>query len=274
MRIVYFVAPLASLLAAVPLAAQTAPPPAERKEAELERLLHKAVTAELPKLYEDDSAWGQTIPIPERLRLPRLRRTVVEVDGRPELPHGTWRKVRLWVEDAGRDLTIRVRDFKALDAKTYRLAVEADVALRSETDVQQWQKGLLLANLTARADVGLSVLVECEVTAGLDLKKRPPGLSVEPRVEGLKLGLRDFDLKRVTFQRAGVAVEGEAVEGAGEEFKGALQEMLRGLEPGAKKRAGESIAKGLKEGKGPLTGGALIKAAMPLLANPEKPKEK
>ena len=72
-------------------------------------------------------------------------------------------------------------------------AVEADVALRSETDAQQWANGLQLANLTARADAALTVRLECDIAARLDPKKLK--LALEPTVKGLKLDLQAFTLK-------------------------------------------------------------------------------
>jgi hypothetical protein len=263
-------ASLSLLLAVAPLAAQTAASPpdaktsAKRPEADLEQLIHKAVLAQLPRVHEDASGWGQTIPRPDNLLLPGLKRTVVRVGDRLELPHGLWRKVRLKVEDPDQDLKIHVRDFQKVDTTTYRLTVAADVAMRSETDVQQWVKGLNLASLTARADVGLTVRVECDVSTRLDTKKLPPALVMEPQVRDLKLDLTSFELKGVTLQRPRIVVQAE-VEGVGEEFKGALQAVLRSLEPQAKKHAGETLARGMKEGKGPLTPAAMLKAAMPLL---------
>src|SRR5436190_1189553 len=37
--------------------------------AEFSKLIHQAVTAQMPKQYEDRSSWGKTIPIPDKLRL-------------------------------------------------------------------------------------------------------------------------------------------------------------------------------------------------------------
>jgi hypothetical protein len=175
----------------------------------------------------------------------------------------------VWLEDPRRDLTIHVRGLKALDPKTYRLTASADVAACAETDAQQWQKGLRLLDLTARANIALTVHVECDVAVRLGTRERPVGLTLEPHVKDLKLQLKDFDLKRVTLNRAGLAVEGEAVEGVGEEFQDALQALLQAAEPGARKRANEALARGLKGGKGPLTPAALLKAAAPLLRTGE-----
>jgi len=239
------------------------PPPDPKAAAELERLIHKAVVADLPKVIEDASGWGHTAPLPEKLRLKKAKRTLVKVGDRVEAPNGLWRKVRVWLDDPQRDLTVRVLGLKQLDATSYRLTAEADVALRSETDAQQWANGLLLLNVTARADAALTVRVECDIAAKLDPKKLK--LALEPTVKRVSLDLREFTLKDVTFRRAGITVGGDAVTGVGEEFKGALQVFLRSAEPGAARQATEAVARTFREGKGPLTPAAVLKAAAPLL---------
>lgn len=275
MKVVTWCSCLLLLLAPVPLLAQTAaPPPADDPAAELGRLIHKAVVAKMPKVYEDQSGWGRTVPLPDNLRFPRLRRTVVQVGDRPEVPDGLWRKLRLRLDDPDRDLQVRVRSFKRLDATKYRVTVEADATVRAEADVQRWRNGLRLADLTARADVALGVVVECDVVARLDAGKLPPALKLEPEVKDLKLNLKGFTPRQVTFRRAGLSVEGEAVEGAGEELKGALQALLREAEPAVKNRAGEALARALKEGKDPLAPAALLKAVAPLLKAEDRPRGK
>ncbi len=258
------------LLIPGPLFAQTPSPPAAREDpgADLARLIHKAIAAKLPKVYENDSGWGGTVPLPERVRARRVKRTVVEVGDHLEVPDGTWRKVRLSVPDPDSDLTVRVRSFKRLEGEgKYRLTVEADAALKGEADVRRWRYGVMLADLTARADAVLTVLIECDVAVKVPLR-------LEPEVTDLKLTLKEFTPKGVTFHRAGVTVEGEGVEEAGKEFKGALQEQLRAMEPDLKKRANEAIVRGLKEDKGLFTPAELLKAVTPLLKEEQRSREK
>jgi hypothetical protein len=256
---------LVLLLTPAPLAAQTAPPAEEAATADLARLIHKLIVARMPPVYENASEWGQTVPLPDRLRLPRLRRTVVQVGDRMEVPDGTWRKLRLRVEDPDRDIRVKVPSFKRVAAMKYHVVVDADVALRGEADVQQWRNGLELADLTARADVRLNVRVECDVAARLDAAKGPARLVLDPEIADLKLNLIEFTPKQVTFRRAGVTIQGEAVESAGEEFKDSLQAMLRAVEPGVRSRSNDAIAKALKERKDPLPAAELLKAVAPLL---------
>jgi hypothetical protein len=261
---------LALLLAPVPLAAQTDPPPSrtDAARADLARLIHKAIVAKLPPVYEQSFDWGHTAPLPERLRLPRARRTVVQVGDHLEAPDGPWRKVRLRLDDPERDLRVRVSSFKRLDTTTYRVVLETDVALRAEGEVQRWRNGLLFADLTARADLAVNVRLELDVVGRLDLG-RAPRLYLEPQMRDLKLNLQDFTPRQVTFRRAGVTLEGGAIEAAGAELKDSLQGMLRSLEPPLKSRAGEALARAVRERRELLPREELLKAVRPLL-NEEK----
>ncbi|HKI33693.1 MAG TPA: hypothetical protein VKA46_17700 [Gemmataceae bacterium] len=266
---------LALLLAPVPLAAQTPPSPApeEAARADLARLIHKAIVAKLPPVYEDRSGWGHTAPLPDRLRLPRARRTVVQVGDRLEAPDGPWRKVRLRMEEPERDLRVQVRSFKRLDAMTYRVVLETDAALRAEGEVQRWRNGLLLADVTGQADVVLTVRLEFDVTARIDAG-RAARLFLVPEVRDLKLNLKEFMPRQVTFRRAGVTLEGEGVEAAGAEFKESLQGVLRSIEPDLKTRAGEALARAVRERRELLPAGELLKAVAPLLKGEERSPDK
>jgi hypothetical protein len=242
--------------------------------AKLARLIHQAVKAKLPRVYEDASGWGQTTPLPERLRLPRARRTVVMVDGRPEVPDGLWRKLRLRVENPDRDLRVRVRSLDRLDATHYRLRLDADADLRVDADLQRWRNGLLLADLTAQTRVSLDVFLECAITARMDAASVPP-LRLEPEIKDLKVNVKDFKAGQVTFLRAGMTLGPEALQGLNDELKEAVQAQLRAQEPEIKKRAEEALAQAFKEGgKGPITLPALLDAVGPLLKAADGPRQK
>jgi len=266
---------LALLLAPVPLAAQTAPSPPsqEAAQADLARLIHKAIVSKLPPAYEDRSGWGHTVPLPDRLRLPRARRTLVQVGDRLEVPDGPWRKVRLRVDNPERDLRVRVTSFKRLDPMTYRVVFEADALLRAEADVQRWRNGLLFADLTAGADVALNVRLEFDVAALIDAG-RAPRMRLEPEMRDLQLNLKEFTPRQVSFRRAGVTLAGEGVEAAGAELKESLQGVLRSLEPDLKTRAGEALARAVRERRELLPAGELLKAVAPLLKGEERSPER
>ncbi|HKI34576.1 MAG TPA: hypothetical protein VKA46_22160 [Gemmataceae bacterium] len=266
---------LALLLAPVPLAAQTAPSPPsqEAARADLARLIHKAIVSKLPPAYEDRSGWGHTVPLPDRLRLPRARRTLVQVGDRLEVPDGPWRKVRLRVDNPERDLRVRVTSFKRLDPMTYRVVFEADALLRAEADVQRWRNGLLFADLTAGADVALNVRLEFDVAALIDAG-RAPRMRLEPEMRDLQLNLKEFTPRQVSFRRAGVTLAGEGVEAAGAELKESLQGVLRSLEPDLKTRAGEALARAVRERRELLPAGELLKAVAPLLKGEERSPER
>jgi hypothetical protein len=249
------------------------PPPATNNPAaELEQLIHKTVVAKMPEVIEENSGWGNMIPLPPVLRRPNLPRMVVDVDGRPMVPDGPWRRLRLRLPDPDRDLRIKVHGLERLDATKYRLTLDADAALDGKADLQRWRNGILLADTTLRTRVALNVYVECDLTAHLDTG----GLRLEPELKDVKLTIKDFAPERVILKRAGIVVEGEALEGLGREVQGHLQAMLDARTPQLKKRAEEALAKALKEEKGLKATGAMLKAAGPLLKEgkegPARPK--
>jgi hypothetical protein len=232
--------------------------------APLAHLIRTAILAKLPPVFEDRSGWGRTIPVPERVRFPRLRRTVMPVGDRMEVPDGPWRKVRLRVEQPDRDVRVHIRSFHRVEATTYRVVVETDVALRGEADVQRWRNGLELADLSAGADVGLAVIVECDMAGRLDTRRLPPRIVMEPKVRDVKLNLTEFTPRQVTFRRAGLTIAGGPVEALGDEVKGFIQDRLRALEPQVKERAGEALTRMIKEGD-PRKAAAVLDAAAPLM---------
>src|SRR5262249_32900648 len=157
--------------------------------------------------YEDESGWGQTIPIQpgERLPLPKLR-TIIKKGDKLEAPHGLWRKVKAWMTDPAKDLQIQVRDLKALDGSTYRVTLEAEADLRTWTGAQHGQKGLALIGFIAEADAKVNLYLECDVALSLDGKKFPPAFKVEPKVSTLKIDLKDMTLRSVTLRRVGIGI--------------------------------------------------------------------
>ncbi len=253
-----------ALLLLAPLAA-AASPEEEAAADNLARLIHGAIMMRLPPVFEDRSGWGQTVLPPPRMRLPRLRRAVVEVDGHLEVPDGPWRKLRVRVENPDRDLRVRVVDFRRLEAMTYRVAVQIDVAAQAEADVQAWRNGLLLADLTAHADVGLAAIVECDVAARLETGRLPPRVVLEPTVREVKLNLSEFTPRQVDFHRAGVMVDIDREAAAELQLKDLLQERLRSFEPMAKVRIEEALRRALRAGADPSRAGAVLKAIGPLL---------
>lgn len=226
--------------------------------AEFSKLLHKMVAKDLPRVYEDNSGWGRTIPIPDKLRLPRLARVKVQVEGREELPHGLWKRFRVRMDDPAKDLVIQVRDFAKVDASTFRLAVDAEAAVFAEGQVQHWQKGLATIGATAQADAVLLLGMVFDIGVSLDLKKIPPDLVIKPKVADLQLDLKEFNLRRV-----GNLIEGERAKNLGDELKDVLRGLVKSQEAEVKNRANEAIAKSLREGKGNISAAGLLKFVTP-----------
>lgn len=234
--------------------------PTEKKAdyTEFSRLIHKIAAAQIPRYVEDNSGWGQTVPLPPDVRLPRLR-TLVKVGNRTEVPDGLWRKVRVTLKEPDRDLKIRVLDFKSLENKKFRLTLDVEASASTAVEAQQWQKGLLLIGFNADADVTLGLFLECDISVGLAAGKFPPQFNVEPSIATLKTELKDFNLREVRLRRLGTILEGDRAKEIGNQYKGILQDVMRAFEPQIRQEANEAIAKSVKEGKGTIGADAIFK---------------
>jgi hypothetical protein len=233
----------------------------QRDYADFSRLIHKIVVKELPKEFEDKSGWGQMVPLTERLRFPNLPRTRVRIGDKEGYPDGLWKKFKVRITDPERDLKIKVREFSKLDAKTFRLAVDSEVALAGEGEIQNWQKGLPLGRVSANADALLGLGTVFDVGVTFDTKKFPPDLNIDPKLSDLQINLKEFNLRRVANPTTNIALEGETAKNLGNEMKDTLRSLIKNYEPEIKKRANEAISQSLKEGKGNISAAALLKIA-------------
>jgi hypothetical protein len=221
--------------------------------AELSKLINQALADRIPKQYEDKSEWGKTIPIPPGFKV-GPKRTVVKVGDNDELPHGPWKRTKVWVDDPAKDVKITIREFRKVEGKPSKLILEATAALHVERQRKGWQKGLPLLDVTVLADAVVKADVECDVSVSLDTKKFPPELAVDAKITECKLDLKEFDLKQV----GRLEVTGEVPKLVSEELRGFLQTALRAYEPELKEQANKAIAKTLKEGKGSLAPDRLL----------------
>ena len=254
-----------ALTVVVPPAGADDPKPADpqRDYADFSRLIHKMVVKELPKEFEDKSGWGQMVPLTEKVRFPNLPRTRVRIGDKEGYPDGLWKKFKVRISDPERDLKINVREFSKVNAKTFRLAVDSEVALAGEGEIQNWQKGVPLGKVSAKADALLGLGTVFDVGVTFDTKKFPPDLNIEPKLADLQINLKEFNLRRVANPTTNIAIEGEAAKSLGDEMKNSLRSLIKNSEADIKKRANEAIAQSLKEGKGNISAASLLKIAPP-----------
>jgi hypothetical protein len=226
---------------------------------DLARLIHSTLIPHVPREFEDRSDWGKMIPLQPNLRLPRVRRTIIPVGDRMEMPHGAWKRTKVWLDEPARDVQIRVTELRNTGKDKTRLGLEATIALHGERERQQWRNGLHLFDLTVQADAVVTVALDTEVTVTLNAGKFPPDLTVQPKVLQTRLELKSFDLKRI----GPVLLGSKEARDLGEELKGSLQELLRQYEPQVTQKANEAIATGLKDGKAKLSADTLLKLNLP-----------
>ncbi len=219
---------------------------------EFSNLVHGIAIKELPKQFEDATGWGQMTEIPGNLPLMALRKTV-KVGDKLEAPHGAWRKFKGKIENPDKNLKIAVKDFKKLDEKSYRFVVDVDVTIMCQVEWQQWQKGLLLVAADATADANITAALVCDVGVSLDFKKLPPALNIAPKVSELELNLVDFKVRGEPIIKG---AKGDAIRN---ELKEILKSVVRSSEEFVKDQANQAIVQGLKDGKGSISAGAILK---------------
>jgi len=235
-------------------AARADDPPADQPKTEvkdyteLSKLLHRVVTANVQKEVENRSQWGKTIPFPPKLLLPNAKkRTVVRVGDHDELPHGPWRRLKVWIDDPASDVTIRVRDFVKIDAKTYRLSLEAQASVHGEGEAQRWVNGLMLARVQAQADCKFGLAMDCDVAVKLKTDVFPPEVIIEPKVAECKIAIKEFVIRKI----GDVQLEGDLFKDLGIDLRAYLQQLATTFEPQIRQRINDGVAQGLREGKGP-----------------------
>jgi hypothetical protein len=256
---------VAVILLAIPLLAQeppappappTAPPPLTKADLEpLSKMIRDTVLKQAPKTFEDNSAWNLSKPIPPKVRLPGLPRTMIRVGDHDEVAHGPWRRVKAWMADPEKDLTVEVTSLKPLPDGKYRLSITSTADLQVEGEFQQWLNGLMLVGITGRATTTAQTDVDADVKLTLDITKFPPEVTAEPKVVKLKVDLKKFEL----FKPQG----GNAPPPAGglnNDLKNLLQQAIRAKEPKLMEEANKAIADALKQGKGTFSAAKLYEA--------------
>jgi hypothetical protein len=191
--------------------------------------------------------------VPAKLPLANLR-TYVKVGDKLELPHGAWRRFTGKIEDPDKNLKIKVKDFKKLDDKTYRIVLDVDALVFCQAEWEQWQKGLLLVGAGGDADVHMTAAIVCDVGVSLDTRTFPPGLKLEPKVTELGLNLVDINL------RGGPLLKGEKGDGLRNDLKDLLRSVVKSSEPFVKEQANLLITQSIREGKGSISATEIMKA--------------
>ncbi len=244
---------LCSLAALLPLSAFSGEKESKPDYKEFSRLVHSIVVAQSPKEIVEATGWGGTVPVPPNLRLPNLRK-YVKVGDRIEVPHGTWRRFTGKIENPDKNLIIALTDFRPLNDKTYRIAFDVDATMAWNIEIQQWQYGLLLLPIATIADARFTAAIVCDVGFELDFLKFPPEIKIEPKV--MDLGLNLVDVK----QRGGPLLSGETGEQIARDIKDLLRHAVKASEPLVKAEVNRAIERSLKEGKGTIGVGAMMKA--------------
>jgi hypothetical protein len=245
--------PLLVVLALLPIVGAASDTKPRQDYAEFSRLLQSIAVKQLPKEFEDNSGWGKMIEVPADIKLAAIRK-IVKVGDHLEAPHGAWYRFKGKIEDPAKNLKINVKDFKKLDDKTYRIAIDVGATIMCQAEWQQWQKGIMLAGIESIADANVTAALVCDVGVSLNVKKFPPELNIEPKVTDLELDVVDFKV------RDGLILKGERAKKVSNDLKELMRGVVKTAEPILKDAANQAIAEGLRQGKGTISAGAIMKA--------------
>jgi hypothetical protein len=247
---------LGTVILAIPLLAQgPAAPPAKPDLESLSKMIRDTVLKQAPKSFEDNSGWNLSRPFPARIRLPGLPRTVIRVGDHDELAHGSWRRVKGWMADPEKDLSLQVTELSPSGDGKYRLHLTSTADLQVEGEFQQWLNGLMLVGITGRATATAQVDLDADVKLTLDIAKFPPEVAVAPKVTKLQV-----DLKKFTLFNPQTANNPPRADGLNNDLKNLLQQAIRSQEPKLKDEANRAIADALKQGKGTFSAAKLYEA--------------
>jgi hypothetical protein len=224
--------------------------------AELSKLIQQTVVPMVPKVWEDRSQWGSTIPIPPNLLIQLNTRTKVKVGDHEELPNGTWKRTRLWFDDPAKDVQITVKDLQKPEGKPYQVKLEVVAALHAERERQQWLKGIRLAQVEVEGDATVGLTFDVDVTTSLNLAKLPPEVLLSPKVTKVAIEMKEFQIRK-----AG-PFDGPLVRELSMELKGVVQELVRTREPTVEDFANAAIASKFKDGKIAVSASTLLKAGV------------
>lgn len=235
------------------------------------RLIHSIVVKELPKEIEDKSGWGQIVPLTEPLRFPNLPRTRVKAGNKEGYPNGLWKKYKILFEEPAKNIKIVVRDFSKIDAKNFRLALDADASVVGEGEIQNWTNGIRLGQVAGQADatLGLGMLFKVNVT--LD-PKSILALKIDPKLDELKVDIKEFNVRKVTAVGGVLELGEESNKAVAAYLKDGLQTAVKTFEPQIKNLANRVLDNALKEGRGNISAGALFKIAPTAKEPPAKEK--
>lgn len=246
---------LAGLLACLVLSFAVSADDKTRDYSELSKLLQKEVAEKCPKRFEDKSHWGRTVSAMTPVRMPRLPRTIVKVNGRDEFPDGSWKRSVFWLDDPAKQIQVRVVDVKHFDGNKHVVTVDAGVFVHCEREQQEWKNGFKLLGVTVKADARVNVQITCDIKITFDASKFPPDVLAEPKVAAIKIDLKEFDLHQI----GRVMLEGDLPRLLGNELKELLQQLIKAKENEIKDFANASIAQALKGGPARVSPADLLK---------------
>ena len=176
-------------------------------------LLTLIVREVLPEEHIDDRKWGMTTQRWDGLKV-KMDGLQIKTKRRwKEVNHGTWRRYHLSLVDPDEYFRVHLVEAQRTAPGTCDCLVRIQARLDLYGRIQEWNRGIRLASLSAEATADLEVDARLQVATSLDMGHFPPDVLIVPRVEELNIRLKDLRLHRLSKAHGPVVDEiGDALE--------------------------------------------------------------
>jgi len=209
--------------------------PVDDREALLGHLLSAVIRPHLDREFEEEKDWGRTKEVWAGFKT-RTEGLKLRISKREKkVPHGTWKRYKLWIEEPERDFELRVADVREVKTGLWRFDLLIRARISGWARAVLYERGLRIGSVSAEGDTLVRLKLKCR----LGLLIVPTGwladVVIDPKIEDAEVTLRDFDLKRISNAK------GPLIEELGEELEEIIERKLQKKE--IDKRLNRSINK-------------------------------
>lgn len=200
--------------------------------------LRGLIVANAPELlFEDAPNWGSTKRVANGVEWKG------KIGLKPELQykdknHGIWKRIRVWAPGLAQSLILDIRNVRKPEEGRLLFDVFVSATARVQYDQERWRSGIKTYDVSTRARMRVTALIECEVTTRLQANGTFfPDAYMRFRVTKADVGYDDLVVEHI----AGVG--GEAAKAIGDTIHAAIREFKPSAERKLLDRANAAIVK-------------------------------
>ncbi|MCA8993166.1 MAG: hypothetical protein KDA69_07450 [Planctomycetaceae bacterium] len=188
----------------------------------------------VPDTFEDDDDWGKTVRRWDGIRIKNFKTS----RRWKEVNNGVWHRYTATLIRPEETLTLEVQQLEPMEPGTTPFFVRATVRARGEGTFAHWTYGVKGINGTVIADATLELQLWLTLesnAAANSWQQLIPLLNLHPRIDDVKLRLRDFDVRKVS------QIGGTAADLIGDGCRKAVESLIRKQEKRIKEKLQKRI---------------------------------